>query len=175
MTNLRDLILDENLFEGTLSDLLSCGNCSDTLTTLRSRNNPLEGTIPDRLFEFGNLHQLHLMGTRLGGTIPTGIGRLTALEDLNLSYNPFLAAGAVLPTELGQLTGLVKLYVSASSVSGTVPASFASLARLEGLRIDGTLMTGSIPAEVCALGRLEVVSHSADVTCTCPNDVCTLV
>merc|ERR1711935_1241313 len=43
MSRLEHLLLDHNQFEGTIDEILKCGNCTSTLTDFTLRQNPLSG------------------------------------------------------------------------------------------------------------------------------------
>lgn len=177
MSRLGHLILDGNRFNSTLEEILNCGNCNSTLTTLSSYQNPLSGDIPERLFDFSKLSWLSITKSELTGTIPSGFGRLTALEHLNLAENDYFSNTTVLPTEMGTLTNLQYLSVSDSVVGGTIPLEFSNLSSLKTLRIAVryTSLTGSIANEICAIDGLETIEHSDGVNCSCPGNVCKFV
>lgn len=174
MTGLRDLVLDSNNFEGTLDEILDCGDCTETLRLFRSTMNPLTGTIPQLLSSFTMLQQLHIVGyDEIVGTIPTILGLLTNLEDLDLSSLPF-ADNSPLPSELGTLTKLEQLFFANSYVTGRVPEEFGSLTSLIELGIHRTDLTGTIPQSVCSIPSLQRIFHSESVECNCPGDICSL-
>jgi len=135
MSRLERLFLDDNRFEGTLDEILNCENCTSTLTKFRSRQNPLSGNIPERLFDFSMLSIFSVSKSKLTGTIPSGFGRLTALEFLDLQENYYFSNNNVLPSEMGNLTNLEILLVSDSLVGGTIPLEFSKLSSLKNLGI----------------------------------------
>ncbi|CAB1104970.1 unnamed protein product [Ectocarpus sp. CCAP 1310/34] len=69
-------------------------------------------------------------GNNVTGGIPRGLGRLGALEVLNLSYNE-LSGG--IPPELGGLGALEVLNLSRNKLSGAIPPELGGLGALEGL------------------------------------------
>jgi hypothetical protein len=174
MTSLQDLLLDGNDFEATLDEILDCGNCTQTLRLFRSINNPLTGTISERLLQFTGLEELHISGSNLGGTVPSFLGLLTNLVDLDLSLNGLFDSNTRLPTELGLLTKLERLFVASSLVTGQVPEEFGNLASLVELGIQETFLTGTIPDILCSVPSLQVIYYSDGITCTCPGDICSL-
>ena len=175
MSNLQDLIIGRNQFNATLEDILDCGDCSNTLRRFLSDQNPLVGSIPDRLFEFTKLTSLWISNSRLTGTIPTDIGKLAVLEQLHLLENFYFSNTTVLPTELGNLHQLRELLVSDSAVGGTVPTELANLSNLQLLRLGRTMQTGSIPQGICEIPSLQLIEHGPKVECNCPGNVCVLV
>ena len=56
--------------------------------------------------------------SQLKGPIPTELGQLTKLKDLNLSRNQLTGE---IPTELGLLTKLKWLYLSGNQLTGETP------------------------------------------------------
>jgi len=80
----------------------------------------------------------------LSGALPTQVGLLSVLEELDLSYNNF---GGTLPTELFSLTSLKKLELSRAQrggLSGDLPA-FDALPALEVLGLSSNDFKGTIP------------------------------
>lgn len=174
MQSLRDLVIDFNDFSGSIEDILNCGNCSQTLRLFRSSGNPLSGTIPQSLSQFTELQQLHIIGSDISGTIPESLGLLTNMFDLDLSSNGVFDDSNRLPSELGLLTNLEHLYVANSFVVGRVPEEFGNMTALVELGIHGTLMTGTIPSSLCSAPNLNIIYHSNDVECDCPETICSL-
>ena len=174
MSNLRDLDLNDNRFNSTLEEILDCGDCTSTLTTFESTQNPLTGSIPDRLFDFLQLSTFSVAKSKLTGTIPSDIGRLTLLKTLYLYENFYFSETNRLPSEIGKLDLLERLSVSNSVVGGTVPEEFANLSSLQTLGIGRTSQTGSIPEGMCEIAGLENILHSPGMNCSCSGDVCEL-
>ena len=175
MSQLESINLDFNQFEGTLDEILNCGNCTNTLTAFSAIGNPLSGDIPARLFDFSMLSSFSVSKSKLNGTIPADFGRLTALSYLDLRENYYFSNETVLPSEIGRLTNLKTLTVSNSVVFGEVPAEFSNMSSLEFLGIARTSQTGSIPNTVCAIDTLKTIQYSSGVNCLCPGNICELV
>jgi len=93
MSKLESIDLDDNKFEGNLDDILNCGTCNNTLISFSSADNPLSGSLPERLFGFSALKKFSVSKSKLTGTIPSGIGKLAALEKLDLAYNDNFSNG----------------------------------------------------------------------------------
>jgi hypothetical protein len=133
--------------------------------------------------EFNNVTKLFLNYSRLNGSIPSEIGRCTALETLdlylnnvsfrippeigqlhnlrvlNLSYN--ILEGAI-PPEIGQLSSLESLNIGVNRLSGPIPKEIGNLLQLKEL-ILGTLpkLSGPFPAELCQLSKLQKLELSS--------------
>jgi hypothetical protein len=176
MEKLQNLLIDTNELEGSLEDILDCGSCNTTMQRFRSRSNPLNGSIPTRLFGFSQLSAFQVSRADLTGSIPTEFGLLTGLQSLDISLNPFFIQGTTIPTELGSLTRLEILYLAGSAISGTVPTELGTLRRLESLQLSGTYLEGTIPNEICNIETLETIAHPPDVVCECPRTtgLCTI-
>ena len=84
----------------------------------------------------------------LTGSIPPGLGHLTGLITLDLSFND-LTGG--MPPELGRLARLVFLDLRQNALSGSVPPELGNLSRLSIVNLQDNSLTGGIPA---ALGQL---------------------
>lgn len=63
----------------------------------------------------------------LSGAIPSEIGTLSRLIDLNLSHNSLTGQ---IPSEIGLLTRAEKITLSRNRLTGTIPPEFASLRKL---------------------------------------------
>merc|ERR1712127_931092 len=90
--------------------------------------------------------ELHVASVDLlTGTLPTELGMLPELMDLDVYELPHL--DGTLPTELGMLSKLKELYVQGVPLTGTLP-SLDSLTSLEHLSISGTSIDAAFPAEL---------------------------
>ncbi|MEO1064370.1 MAG: hypothetical protein AAFZ07_23365 [Actinomycetota bacterium] len=106
----------------------------------------------------GRVSFLQLREHGLDGQLPASLGRLTALESLELVGNPALSGP--LPPELGNLTNLRTLLLQQNSFSGTLPSEFGHLTNLTSLDLSQNELTGNIPA---ALGNLVRLEHRLDL------------
>ena len=88
------------------------------------------------------VRRLEIFGLQLIGKIPENVGKLTALEHLDLSIN---ALNREIPAELGDLTNLVFLDLHINNLTGQIPASLGRLQKLEKLYLEGNELTGCIP------------------------------
>ncbi len=110
------------------------------------------------------------MLNKLTGPIPPELGRLTALEWLNLSRND-LSGG--IPQELGQLANLESLDLSVNSLNGMIPAELGNLTKLKSLRFWVSGLIGEIPPELGHLTELESLdlSWNNDLTGPIPREL----
>ena len=99
----------------------------------------------------------------LRGVIPTQLGRLTALETLDLGGSEL--TGAV-PTQLGALTKLTRLDLGDNKLTGAIPTQLGSLTALTNLALSvGNAFTGCIPGPLWAATTHDLVDLML-TTCT---------
>ena len=85
----------------------------------------LRGTIPTTIGHLPYLTHLHMtQNMMLVGTIPSEIGRLTALKII--SFVQTSTTGSI-PTEIGYLTNMVAFEFGLSSMRGVIPSQIGNL------------------------------------------------
>lgn len=151
MSNLTLLLqLHSNSLTGQLPTQL--GLLSST-REIYLHTNHLTGSMPKQLGQLStNLVTLELWGNLLDGSIPTQFGSMAAIENIAIDYNEL--TGTV-PTELGSLTNLAGLWLSANSLSGTLPPGLVDLVvdgSLGALLLGNNFLTGTIAEDLCSLG-----------------------
>jgi Leucine-rich repeat (LRR) protein len=123
LSKLQHLNLSQNLLTGTLPrnfDKMS------NLKTFDVNNNSINGSFFDIALEWQQIEYIHVERTSLAGTIPTEIGRLTALGFLKLDSQ---FRGTV-PLEISVLTRLTVLEIAGNLVTGTIPENIGNLSQL---------------------------------------------
>ncbi len=125
------------------------------VTGLGLDDNGLAGGIPPALGRLAALETLDLGGNELGGPIPRELGGLANLRRLSLPENRL--AGPI-PGELGRLAGLEYLDLSENGLTGPVPPGLADLARLRRLWLWENDLSGPIPDGLGRLADLEELS-----------------
>nr|XP_043630105.1 probable LRR receptor-like serine/threonine-protein kinase At3g47570 [Erigeron canadensis] len=122
LTLLSELGLDYNHLEGTVP--YSISNCTQLQVLLLNHNN-LSGYIPKEIVSLSTLTRgLDLSDNQFFGSLPSEVGNLKNLANLNVSNNML---SGVIPPSLGACTSLVVLSISRNIFEGEIPGSFSSL------------------------------------------------
>ncbi|TGG90815.1 MAG: hypothetical protein ERJ67_08755 [Aphanocapsa feldmannii 277cV] len=124
---------------------------------LATNINILTGPIPTVLGNLNNLTELNLGGNELTGPIPPALGNLTNLRELNLYDNQL--SGRI-PAALGNLTNLRLLDLSDNQLSGRIPPALGNLTKLARLYLNDNQLTGRIPAALGNLNNLKSLNLS---------------
>ncbi|GJZ94201.1 kinase-like domain-containing protein [Tanacetum coccineum] len=149
LQNLQILSLYHNQFSGPIP--YSIGNLS-SLNTLWLYSNRLERHIPSSVGDCHNLLALSLYDNKLRGNIPKQLLLLPSLTiTLNLSQNQLSGS---LPTEVGVLKMLTNLDFSNNNLSGEIPSTLGGCTSLSSLSLQGNLLTGVIPPSLSSLKGL---------------------
>ncbi|CAB9517093.1 Leucine Rich Repeat [Seminavis robusta] len=113
-----------------------------------------------------NLETLNLTRNRYGGTIPLREASRSAAKLSYLGLGDNLFEGTI-PSELGLMTQLTELNLSGNSaVSGTLPSELLLLTSLLYLDISGTTITGSIPIDLCTGSlNLSIIANCSQIQC----------
>ena len=149
LINLQILDLDKNFIEELPSDItlpLSGGS----LQHLYLSNNKLT-TISDELFKLKQVTNLWLSNNRITSTIPTGIGMMTNLQELDLESNLFEGS---IPTELYSLSKLHTLILHDNLLSGSISPLISQMTSLRILDLDSNAISGELPAQIGFLSQL---------------------
>jgi len=91
----------------------------------------------------------NLPNSGLTGSIPSEIGYLTNLTELNL-YNNQLTGS--IPPEIGNLTNLTYMNLGSNQLTGSIPSEIGSLTNLFAFVVGNNQLTGIIPDEICNQG-----------------------
>ena len=126
---------------------VTCG--SSYVTSISLSNNQLSGSIPSQLGSLTNLTDLELGVNQLSGTIPD-LSKLTNLTQLNLASNQL--SGSI--PDLSKLTNLQNLWLLNNQLSGSIPSQLGSLTNLQTLWLDNNQLSGSIPTQLGSLTNL---------------------
>ena len=119
----------------------------------------LTGGIPSELGDLSELTELNLRYNALEGPIPPEFGKLANLTLLTLWRNSLTGP---IPPELGNLASLSVLWLSNNDLSGAIPPELGNLVNLRNLGLAGNNLTDNIPSQLgnlASLGQLALGSN----------------
>ena len=137
---------------------------NDRVVKLLLEEFDLTGAVPAEIGRLSALRELNLSFNELT-SVPAEIGQLTSLEWLNLSYNQLTSV----PAEIGQLTSLVTLYLHGNQLT-SVPAEIGQLTSLEQLYLSRNQLT-SLPAEIGQLTALRELNLECNELTSVPAEI----
>jgi hypothetical protein len=145
------------VYENEMSGSLSGATLEQwsQLTSLLAWENQLTGTLPTEIGTLGQLVQLNLEGNSLEGSIPSELGSLSSrLKGLWLSSNNFTST---MPVELTQLQALTTFSLHSNSLTGGLVPEIGQMTSLFELSVHGNLFTGTVPTELSGLRNLRTL------------------
>jgi len=169
LAQLEHLQLDRNThLSGTIpTELYSLSN----LTRFELWGTNVTGSLSPLLGQWTQLtylalgNPIHHLGPNdyghFTGTIPTTIGRLSALQSLILNRNQF---PGTLPVQIGQLPSIVEIELVDNQFRGSIPDEFFRnnlpwLANnLKDLLLQDNALTNTVPAEIWSLSSLQFLN-----------------
>ncbi|CAA3022998.1 receptor kinase At3g47110 [Olea europaea subsp. europaea] len=155
LQNLVELHFTGNELSGLIP--ASLGNLT-SLTRLHLESNKLQGNIPSEIRNCRSLIELNFSDNNLTGIVPKEVMSLSSLSVvLNMAKNALFGS---LPTEVGRLINLKELDVSENKLSDNIPSSLSSCLSLERLDMHSNLLQGQIPKTLEALRGLEEIDLS---------------
>lgn len=149
LTGLRKLSI-----KGTLSGTLpaSIANLTKLVYLHIETNGTITGTLPDDIHKLSALKYLSLKKI-ITGNIPSAIGQLVNLTDLNLSGGSITGS---IPNEICNLTKLNFLDLSRNQLTGNIPSNIGNLKNVNTLHLSDNKLSGVIPVSV---GNLDSISY----------------
>ena len=137
-----------------------------------SANGLIGGSLPTAIGDLSKLVEIDLSGNNLSNNmsvnIPNQIGQLTALEKLDLSDNNL--SGSPPNRWWSSLTKLKTLNLSGNEFSGTIPSRLRSISTLTDLDLSDNKFSGSIPGSLDRLTALKTLDISNnEITGTIPR------
>ena len=119
------------------------------------------------------MRMLNVARNNLSMSIPSGLGALSNLLELDLSDNQFTG---FIPEELGFTTDqLRKLSLNGNLLSGPVPTTFENLGGIRALFLQSNNIRGTMPSSACELFNVTLPSIYIDceeINCPCCNFCC---
>ena len=147
-----DISLNEFL-QGTLPEFRK----NNSLQELFVRDTNFSGSLPTSIGNLQNLSQLDLSNCQFSGILPSFMEQLTQLLYVDLSNNKF--TGRVPSLKMSK--NLTHIILSHNSFSGTIPPShWEGLNKLVFLDLRNNLLNGNIPPSLFTLPLLKVVQLS---------------
>ncbi|RMZ68423.1 leucine-rich repeat-containing 40 [Pyrenophora seminiperda CCB06] len=128
LSQIKDLILNNNAFTGTITD--SIGAFPGEVLSLA--NNKFTGPIPSTLAKATGLNEFVVLGNQLTGSIPTGLGALKKLKVFDVSQNRL--TGTV-PEDLCSIKTLEHLILSGNKLDKHLGPMCAALKKKGILKI----------------------------------------
>ncbi|KAJ4841832.1 hypothetical protein Tsubulata_045886 [Turnera subulata] len=160
--------------------------------------NQLHGNIPISISNASKLTLLELSRNAFSGPVPSSLGNLRQLQDLNLGLNnltdlSFISTMAnckkliiiqlgfnqfnnILPASIGNLsTALQELNMASCKIKGSIPGEIGNLSSLTKLTMADNELTGPVPTTIGRLKKLQGLSFSNNrLEGPIPNDICQL-
>ncbi|KAI3715893.1 hypothetical protein L6452_22882 [Arctium lappa] len=164
LKSLDKITLGSNLLHGTITPHLS--NCTN-LQHLDLGYNHFSGEFP----EISSLTHLQFLNLNLSGFFGQfpwkSLQNLTNLTYLSLGDNPFEITP--FPSQILNLEKLQTLYLSNSSIQGTIPEEIGNLRSLQSLELSDNYLVGAIPPAIMKLTNLqELEIYDNELTGTFP-------
>ena len=100
----------------------------------------------------GKIIYIYLPNNNLNGSLPSEIGLLSELVEINVNDNQMISGA--LPIELWNLSNLNRLYMWNTDVSGSIPSAISGLVSLEEIVLTYNQMSGPLPIELTQLPNL---------------------
>ncbi|KAK6156641.1 hypothetical protein DH2020_010889 [Rehmannia glutinosa] len=120
-----------------------------------------------------NLQEIDLAGNYIGGELPSIIGDLSALVQINLDTNFIYGP---IPPQLSNIVNLTLLNLSSNLLNGTIPSELCQMGRLERLYLSNNSLSGHIPPEFGNMPHLGLLDLSKNkLSGTIPDSFANLV
>ncbi|KAG0625361.1 hypothetical protein M758_2G048800 [Ceratodon purpureus] len=150
LTNLVELTIDNNQFQGNPSISPKIGNLQK-LQTLYLASNNFSGNPPAELWNLLALRELSLTNNNLSSEIPAAIGNLVNLEFFNV-HDCFMWGG--IPSEIGALTRMRVLRLYSNTFTGRIPDTIKSMTNMTEIRLSQNYFSGDIPQWLWSFTKL---------------------
>ncbi|KAF3444086.1 hypothetical protein FNV43_RR13776 [Rhamnella rubrinervis] len=169
LTSIKELFLSNIHISSTVPEILA--NLS-SLTSLKLEGCGLYGEFPTRIFHLPNLQHLNVnynynltghlpvfhssnnlkylevCGTSFSGMLPSSLGNLTQLIELDLSSNYFIGH---IHWSIGNLTKLTRLDLSYNNLEGPIPSSLYQLKDIESLFLQTNNLSGIVKLDMFSM------------------------
>ncbi|KAK4342314.1 hypothetical protein RND71_038130 [Anisodus tanguticus] len=147
LTKLRRLDVSTNKLTGTIPDEL----CELPLESLNLFENQFDGLFPESIAKSPNLYEIKLFSNRFSASLPSELGKNSALQYLDVSYNKI---SGKIPESLCEMGALEDLIMISISFSGSIPASLGNCRSLLRVRFQANELFGEVPTEFWRLPQV---------------------
>ncbi|CAN6683922.1 unnamed protein product [Malus baccata var. baccata] len=130
------------------------------LTFLRINRNYFTGPLPAFIGKMSALTHLSIRSNNFSGTLPPKLGNLVKLKALSASYMESCGLGGEIPSTFAKLTNMQTLWASDNPFSGKIPDFIGNWTQLADLRFEGNSFEGPIPTSFSQLTSLNTLQIS---------------
>ena len=127
-------------------------DASGRVTSLYLPENNLIGTLPTGIGDLSHLEELNLYRNGISGPLPPEIGNAARLGNLDFGWNELTGP---IPATLGKLVNLRRINFESNQLSGPIPPELGALSELSFLNLFRNNLSGPVPAELSGLRMLE--------------------
>lgn len=154
LTDLQTLILTNNpLLQGTISSLV--GQLTNLMSFQLLKLEGLTGTLPSQIGLISTLKNLQFTYSNVAGTLPTEIGMLTNIAALFIDQNHL---SGTIPTQIGLLDQMDFAYLAFNSFTGHVPSEVGKFTLARQLVVDFNLLTGPLPTQIGLMTTMRAIN-----------------
>ncbi|GKV22230.1 hypothetical protein SLEP1_g32113 [Rubroshorea leprosula] len=150
LTRLSSLTMAD--WKGITSEIPPCITRLPFLRILDLIGNKISGRIPAGMGRLRRLTVLSLADNQITERIPPSLTNLSSLMHLDLRNNKIYGP---LPRDFGRLRMLSRALLSGNRISGTIPSSISEIYRLADLDLSTNRLSGTIPP---SLGKMAVLA-----------------
>ncbi|XP_030473898.2 probable LRR receptor-like serine/threonine-protein kinase At3g47570 [Syzygium oleosum] len=136
---------------------VTCGRRHRRVTVLDLPFKNLSGIMPSCIGNLSFLREVNLHNNNFHSEIPPQFGRLFRLQKLILYNNLF---SGQIPLNLSRCSNLLVLNLGENNLKGNLPAELGSLSNLQQLIVEHNSLTGNIPPSLGNLSSLQRFSAS---------------
>jgi Leucine-rich repeat (LRR) protein len=144
-----------NWLSGRLSTWYGVTLSGGRVSKVILNNNNLIGKLPSDIGKLTQLTELQLQTNSLTGKLPSEFSDLIKLTDLRLNNNQL---SGTIPVGIGDFAGLKTLYLNNNQFSGSFPTELGDLSQLTYLSINSNQLSGVIPPEIGNLTLLKTLN-----------------
>jgi hypothetical protein len=146
-----------NWLQGPVSTWYGIGTnvAGNRVDTVALNNNGLKGSVPEAIGSLTSLKVLRLGDAGLSSVLPSALKNLTELRTLDIA----LSIHGNIPKQFSELKKLKTLLVSATKLSGPVPAEIATLPNLSFFIFIGNGdLEGPLPEAIFGMPTLQLIA-----------------